>query len=490
MEPAINIFLSIIKNEKCFLNFERRRLLHFFEEALLQIERAQQELGQDRVKILLVESDRTCFVASLLAGIAKNQYVFLGTNEWSKSDQEYVLNLVQPNLIIGDFQSQSIILEKNASLNSELFNIQYPILIPTGGSSGKIKFAWHAWSTLKAATEGLSQFLKYTPLHTVSSLPLYHVSGLMPIMRALMTGGQYVDLNWNEIKQGKFPSIIPKHFQLSLVPTQLERLLQSIQACEWLKLFKEIFIGGAKCSPELIKKAHALKLPLVISYGLTETAAIALALPKEEFLQLKDFEIVGKALPHVCFQKEKFKIKDGRSLFANDAPSEIYEPVVVSGPSVFFGYYPEVPTILRKYATSDEAVWSASEYILKLRRSDSMIISGGKKIHPSEVQKALRKVLENKVFIDLDIEVIGVPHKEWGTAVVAVIASNEIEIQKDALMFMQMKEQLKRHLQSSKIPKYWVFLNAIPKTPQGKVDRAQLLTIIQEKLVRNDFLQI
>ena len=65
---------------------------------------------------------------------------------------------------------------------------------------------------------------------------------------------------------------------LSLVPTQLQRLLALPAAVAWLRGFRVIFVGGGPVWPELSDAAARAELPVSLSYGLTETAAMVTAL--------------------------------------------------------------------------------------------------------------------------------------------------------------------------------------------------------------------
>ena len=105
------------------------------------------------------------------------------------------------------------------------------IAIPTGGSrGGSLRFALHYWANLKAQSAILQDFLGSGAIHSFCCLPLYHVSGWMQIIRAIVTGGQIVlhrfdaldhVLSMVEASEGRGL----EEFCLSLVPTQLERCL-------------------------------------------------------------------------------------------------------------------------------------------------------------------------------------------------------------------------------------------------------------------------
>ena len=73
------------------------------------------------------------------------------------------------------------------------------IMIPTGGSSGKVRFAIHTWETLIASVRGFTEHFLINHVNSFCVLPLYHVSGLMQFMRSFTTGGKLVILSLKEL---------------------------------------------------------------------------------------------------------------------------------------------------------------------------------------------------------------------------------------------------------------------------------------------------
>ena len=73
-------------------------------------------------------------------------------------------------------------------------------MIPTGGTSGKIRFAMHNWETLTASVKGFYRYFGETHVNSFCVLPLYHVSGLMQFMRSFITGGRLLNLPYKALK--------------------------------------------------------------------------------------------------------------------------------------------------------------------------------------------------------------------------------------------------------------------------------------------------
>jgi O-succinylbenzoic acid--CoA ligase len=319
------------------------------------------------------------------------------------------------------------------------------LCIPTGGSSGAIKLARHDEGTLAAAVNGFCAHFGVTKVNAVGVLPLHHVSGFMAWMRTVLTGGSYVAANWKALEAGGRPALPAGggDWFLSLVPTQLQRLLGDLEAEEWLRGFKAVFVGGAPAWPALIAAGRAARLPLAFSYGMTETAAMVTALRPEEFLA--GGEGCGTALPHA-------KVALGRE-----------GRVVVESASLFYGYWPETRED-GAWATEDLGRFDGRGSLHVPGRRDALIITGGEKVDPAEVERVLRGTGQFA-----DVAVIGVPDATWGETVVACYPAEFAPHDLAAV-----GRVLGSHLAAFKHPKRYVAVARWPRNAQGKVNRAEL----------------
>jgi len=119
------------------------------------------------------------------------------------------------------------------------------LMIPSGGTSGRLKFARHDEQTLSAAVHGFCSHFEVARVSCVGVLPLHHVSGLMAWLRAALTGGEYIPWDWKRLEAGERPPVSRDGagWFLSLVPTQLQRMLASAESAAWLRKFQAVFIG-------------------------------------------------------------------------------------------------------------------------------------------------------------------------------------------------------------------------------------------------------
>lgn len=320
------------------------------------------------------------------------------------------------------------------------------LCLPTGGTSGGVRFARHDEQTLGAAVAGFGEFFALERVNAIDVLPPYHVSGFMARVRCAATGGKHVACEWRRVEAGERPALERRAgaWVISLVPTQLHRLLESVDAITWLGGFRIIFVGGGPMWPELARAAVAAELPIALTYGLTETAAMVAAIKPADFLE---GERVGATpLPHV-----RLSISDEGT-------------ICVEGASVFRGYFPELRAA-RVFATDDLGRIDERGRLHIIGRKDAVIITGGKKVHPLEVEAALKATGQ---FVD--VAVLGVPSSEWGEAVVACYPEGA-STQPDLAAVLR---GLENTLASYKRPKRYVAVADWPRNAQGKLNRREL----------------
>jgi O-succinylbenzoic acid--CoA ligase len=236
---------------------------------------------------------------------------------------------------------------------------------------------------------------------------------------------------------------------LSLVPTQLQRLLDRRESVERLRRFRAVLLGGGPAWPELLERAAEARLPLAPGYGMTETAAMATALRPEEFLAGR--RGCGAALPH------------GRVTVGADGVIQI------TGESLFRGYFPNWRAA-GPWATDDLGRFDEHGGLHWLGRHDAMIITGGEKVEPGEVEAVLRATGQFS-----DVAVVGLADGEWGEAVTAVYPAGGPPPDIDAVARF-----IAGRLAPHKRPKRYLRLARWPRNDQGKLSRRELTVLAQE----------
>ncbi|MBM3866488.1 MAG: AMP-binding protein [Verrucomicrobia bacterium] len=313
------------------------------------------------------------------------------------------------------------------------------LALPTGGSGGSVKWARHDEATLAAAVAGLRAHFGIESINAVDVLPAYHVSGLMARVRAEVSKGMHLPWAWKRLEAGDCPELPgrPDGWVLSLVPTQLQRLLRQPAATGWLRRLRVVFLGGGPAWPDLLRRAREEGLRLAPSYGMTETAAMVAAVRPEEFLAGRE-EL--RPLPHAELAADG----EGR--------------LRVSGASVCRGLWPEWRGE-GCWTTGDRAEARGEGWVI-LGRADQVIITGGRKVDAARVEAALRGA-----GVWDDVVVLGVPDPEWGESVVVFHPAGAPRVDPAASL---------AGLAAWERPRRWVAVERWPRNAAGKVDRAAL----------------
>ncbi len=379
--------------------------------------------------LLIATTDPIEFIASLMAGWRSGVPIFLCNPLWGKAEWSQVAKLT-------------------TQVDSQQH--QHTIMIPTGGSSGEIKFAIHTWATLSASVWGFREFYQVAKINSICTLPLYHVSGLMQLVRSILTEGKLVIVDFKQLCEE--PQIIDQldltDYFISLVPTQLTKLLD-LEA-QWLTQLQTILIGGAPPSMELLVKARKAKLPLALTYGMTETASQITSLKPAEFLAGNNS--CGRVLPHA-------KIELG-------SPDR---EIQISAKSLMLGYFPtlDAPTYFKP---DDLGLFDADGYLTILGRTSSKIITGGENVLPIEVVNVMMAT-----GLVADAWVLGLPDRYWGQVVVAIYVKNN-QLVSGAILASAMVGKISKY----KLPKYWVSVDHIPRNQLGKVIISELELLLKQ----------
>lgn len=366
------------------------------------------------------KADRIEYLAWLLAARSPSSNVFCINPQWGATEQAAADDVVLTNQI--DFGLGKI-------------------LIPTGGTGGKIKFAIHTWETLSASVEGYARFWNRAQLNAICPLPVCHIGGLMLALRTFITGGQ-LWLADPKLEQAPPPGFDLSTAHVSLVGAQLRRALDNDIA--WLRECEAVLVGGGPTDRDLAREAVAAGIPLYAAYGLTEAAAtVALAKVTGEEDTLR-----GKVLPHW-----RVEIREGE--------------ICLAGPALFKGYMGEAPRTGEFWPTGDrgQMVDGALEV---LGRSGRMIITGGKKVDADFLESRLREWPEVR-----DVVVVGREDPKWGMAVTALAATDYTPEQLTALAQQRLMPEMR--------PKQWFATAIIPRGENGKLAWDCILSLMNSK---------
>lgn len=185
----------------------------------------------------------------------------------------------------------------------------------------------------------------------------------------------------------------------------------------------------------LAKEARKLKLPVMPVYGMTETAAMVAAVPVADFLT----DSQAGAIP---IGDAKIKIdSSGR--------------IRIQSPALFKGYYGgEALDLTRGYLSGDEGYIDENERLHVSGRIDRLVISGGEKIDPHEVEDVVGAISGIK-----EVLAVGLPDVEWGQKLVVYYTGQEL---------VDWKKHLKDQLMNYKLPKEMLRVDHLPLDEKGK----------------------
>ena len=248
-------------------------------------------------------------------------------------------------------------------------------IIHTSSSSGSPKAALHSLSSHWHNASGSAENLPFAPGDCwLLSLPLYHIGGYSMLFKCLIGGGA-IAVNDPATPIGESLSVLPVT-HLSLVPTQLYRMLASPRGVNLLKGLRAILLGGSAAGRPLLEKAVGAGLPIYLTYGSTEMGS-QISTSRQPITAATDDS--GALLPY----REVSLSAEGE--------------ILVKGPCLFMGYL-EADGIRSArdeegwFHTGDDGTISDDGTITVLGRRDNMFISGGENIHPEEIEKALTAI--------------------------------------------------------------------------------------------------
>ena len=126
--------------------------------------------------VLIAEEDPLRFFAALLASVRHKALTVIADPQWQALEWQVLFECLEPDLI---FSSIAHLESLKIGLSKDYTPWQGYILLPTGGSSGKLKLAIHSWENFIVSAQATKSFLKQQHLSSLSVLPPWHISGLI-----------------------------------------------------------------------------------------------------------------------------------------------------------------------------------------------------------------------------------------------------------------------------------------------------------------------
>lgn len=303
------------------------------------------------------------------------------------------------------------------------------VLATSGSTTGEGRLVGLSAAALFASAHATLKRLG-GPGQWLTSLPVHHVAGLQVLARSVVAGIDPVV--WTRTGSESFRDAVRAlrpgvpHY-LSLVPTQLVRLLESDPGS--LSGFDAVLVGGAALPRPLAIHAEAEGVRVVRTYGATETSG-------------------GCVYDGLPLDGVRVRLDGGR--------------VLLAGPTLASGYLDGGPDPFavdgegkRWFVTSDLGEWREGRLHIS-GRADDVVISGGVKVSPQRVEEALQAALGGAWVA------VGIDDPEWGQLVVAVT---------DGEWTLGQVRAACAGLQAAERPRALLAGTEIPRRGIGKVDR-------------------
>lgn len=281
-----------------------------------------------------------------------------------------------------------------------------------------------------------------------ASLSPSHVGGLALVTRAALLGSALVATGSFRAQELSRLMDDGRVTHASLVPTMLRRLLDHRNDRPPPPGFRCLLVGGAPCPPPLLDRALAAGVPVALTYGLTEATSQVTTAPPS--LVRRKPGTLGAPL-------------DGVELRVDDSGE-----ILVRGPTVAAGFFGSPETLSDAdgwLRTGDLGVVDADGHLRVIGRRSDRIITGGVNVDPMAVEAVLLRHPDVA-----EAGVVGLPDDEWGERVEAAIVVRAGRSGDPRAVRAWVRERLG----GPRAPKRVTVLKALPRNPNGKVDRSAL----------------
>ena len=348
------------------------------------------------------------------------------------------------------------------------------LLVYTSGTTGKPKGAVHTQTGLLANAQASDFAHGFRAAdHVLSTLPLFHVGGLcIQTLPALLFGVtvtlhlRFDPVLWLRAAAQDKPTLS------LLVPATLRAVMDHP---EWrdtdLTSLRGVMTGSSTVPLPYLQAFHDRGIPVGQIYGTTETGPVSIVLPLDQAM----------ARPGTTGWPQPWAQMVLRNEQDQEVPLGHVGQVCIRAPNLMLGYWQGLPggqsmgngLVEGWFATGDLGRQDVDGCITIVGRTKDMIISGGENIYPAEIENLLL-TLDGVA----ECTVLGLDDLRWGEVPVAVVVRSHTEAGK-----LLSEESVIAHLQRSiarfKLPRRVVFLESLPKSALGKVQKPVLKAQLQ-----------
>lgn len=355
------------------------------------------------------------------------------------------------------------------------------LVVRTSGSTGTPREVALSAAALRASAAATADRLN-APGRWVLTLPPTHVAGMQVIVRSLLAGtpltaaggGPFTPDGLAELLAAPLAGDDPVH--VSLVPTQLHRVVEAADggapaALDALARCGAVLLGGAATPPRLLVRARDAGVPVVRTYGMSETAGGCV--------------YDGVPLPGVRVRLDPA---------GGDAGI-----VEIAGPVLASGYLGDDDATATAFVDGPDGRWFRTsdlgaldrDVLRVIGRADDVVVTGGVNVAPAAVESVLGELL------GVEVCVVGVPHDEWGQELVAV-ASGPVGARHadeptrpaarraptgwgEGAELARVRSAVAARLGPAAAPRRILRVENLPLRGPGKVDRAAVVDLVRAR---------
>ena len=488
-----NLFSVYANSNKIFIETESQKYsFREFDDLINKISNLLITSGLNKGDRVLVKLEKSVFSFALYISTIRAGGIFIPVNtDYTASEIDYFIDNSMPSIFISNDQSLKDVQNRNLktfSLNDDMTgtfteNIRTqktsfePVkrnkddiasILYTSGTTGRSKGAMLSHNNLFSNTKELLKIWKFNENDALlHALPIYHIHGLFVACNLCLLSGATIHFI-KKFQAEKVIELLPKSTVMMGVPTFYTRLIESKKLNAQITKSIRVFISGsAPLLSETHKEFESITGHKILErYGMTETNMNT----SNPYDGERRAGTVGFPLPGI-----KIRITDPEN--NHELGSEKIGMIEVKGENVFEGYWKmkeqtkESFTDDGYFITGDLGKFSSDGYLSIIGRNKDLIISGGLNIYPKEIEVVIDGINNVK-----ETAVIGVTHKDFGEAVVAVIVGDIEKVSERSIINV-----VQTKLAKFKRPKKIIFVNELPRNAMGKVQK-QILRNTYNKL--------